>query len=763
MSQVKTHLRSNWRAYTLAGLSAVVIVAVSLGISAAVYQSKGESFVALNDGEEACKTSECTSKAAYMLETSDVEVDPCENFYEYTCGGFVEDKYLPSSAEFISTFTDIYNKLELSLLKILENAHKKLVKSGRTYSESDTGIDKATEFFTECMNVTNLDQRGVTPLMNILGSLGTGATAQGSRSRWSQDAVAFGNVEDYKFKTIRDLHLQQIPVFVKYFVAPDDGDSTRYTLNVRQGNLGLPDPSYYIETDDGSEGGQSVLDGYKKLMTEGLDLLREKSIATAAAKGQGTSQRSTTKNEVKAIVGLETKLAACHVPRNHFNYPKARYNVMDLPEADSLFPIGWKELFQEVLQGQTVLSNTRINIETPSALSCMTQVIEDTELSDIVSYMKWFSLLTLSDDLDEDMRDWRTRLASLTAGTGGDSRPRWQGCIRKTMLHYGYALSEAYIEEEFSPQSKESATGIVKAIKNAFVSRLPQLTWMDKASKKAAKKKAERMKYDIGYPDWVLDNEEVDEYYSQSEVDGGKFIESSISSVRANLARDLAKLFSRVDSGHWDVLPIDLNAYYAPTQNKIAFPAAILQAPFFENGLPPSVNYGALGMIVGHEFSHGFDSVGRKYNTRGNLKSWWTEEDNVNFEEMAQCFVDQYSQYEKDGMGQNGNLTLGENMADNAGLELAHHAFVQSRDRNKNSVLPNTPWTPEQLFFVSFGQIWCSSATPESVVKYLKTDFHSLPEFRVNGAVSNSPDFSRAFQCKAGSKMNPKHKCDTLY
>jgi endothelin-converting enzyme/putative endopeptidase len=333
-------------------------------------------------------------------------------------------------------------------------------------------------------------------------------------------------------------------------------------------------------------------------------------------------------------------------------------------------------------------------------------------------------------------------------------RPRWKRCVDATQAALGETIGKVYVDLRFAGPSKDIALEMIGDIEDAFEANLPDLAWMDDLTRQRAIEKKAAIKNKIGYPDEWRD-------YSSIRLNRKSYFDNNIAAVEFESNRQLAKIGNPVDEKEWLMTPQMVNAYYHPLLNEIAFPAGILQPPFFHRDFPAAMNYGGIGGVIGHELTHGFDDQGRKFDPSGQLREWWEPEVTEKFQARAECVDEFYSNYEVEPeVNVNGKLTLGENIADIGGLKQAYDAYKEWEKRNGNPKPLLEGLTNEQLFFVSWGQVWCSLATPERERLQVTTDSHSPAKFRVQGPVSNNPEFARAFTCTEGSPMNPANQCE---
>jgi membrane metallo-endopeptidase-like protein 1 len=348
--------------------------------------------------------------------------------------------------------------------------------------------------------------------------------------------------------------------------------------------------------------------------------------------------------------------------------------------------------------------------------------------------------------------------------TGADQdSSRWRTCVNFVHENFGMAVGRMFVTKHFDERAKANALSMIGDIRAAFIELLDEVTWLDNNTRTVARQKAAAMTENIGYPDYILNNTALDKDYEDVRIDPKKYFENVLSILNITTQISLRQLRQPVDKMRWSTPPAVVNAYYSNTKNRIMFPAGILQPPFYHENYPKFLNYGGIGMVIGHEITHGFDDMGRQLDKDGNLKQWWTDDVISTFKSRAQCIIDQYSNYSVTdvNLNLNGHRTQGENIADNGGLKQAFRAYRRliERQGQEEPVLPGLNMTSNQLFFLNFAQIWCGTARPESYIQYIRTNLHSPGQFRVIGTLSNSVDFAEAFHCPVNSRMNPANKC----
>jgi predicted metalloendopeptidase len=456
--------------------------------------------------------------------------------------------------------------------------------------------------------------------------------------------------------------------------------------------------------------------------------------------------------EAKTVLAVETGLAQVSMDRTERRDPKNRDHLMKTAEAQTLAPNF--ELAQYFAQNGSP-KFTKLNVGNPEFFKQVNEQLNSVPLADWKTYLRWRTINEYAPVLSKSFVDEDFEFNGKYLSGQKEMEPRWERCVRSTNSSLGMALGQLYVDRTFGPEGKERTMKMVKAIEAAMHQDIEQLDWMSDTTKQQAYKKLNTIVNNIGYPDKWRD-------YSSVEITRDDYAGNARRAAAFEVHRQLQKIDKPTDRKDWSMTPPTVNAYYRPPMNDINFPAGILQPPFYSKQMDDAVNYGGIGVVIGHELTHGFDDQGRKYDAEGNFKDWWTAEDGKQFEQRATCTADEYSSFVavKDDKGDvklNGRLTLGENTADNGGLKIAYMALTD--------IMGNTPvkeidgYTPQQRFFLAYGQIWCQNVTDQEARKRALTDPHSPGQWRVNGAVQNSAAFQQAFGCKAGQPMVRENAC----
>ena len=631
--------------------------------------------------------------------------DPCSDFYQYACGNWLKNMQIPADEPAWSrSFNEIQKRNELALKQILEEASKPGV--------SDPVTKKLGAYFGACMDEPAADKAGITPIRGLL------AKAKSVKDAKSLSAVVTA--------------LHQAGVFALFDVSPtqDADDATRWMANLDQNGLGLPDRDYYLRDDEKSK---KLRDTYRDHVARMLELA---GLSKARAESAAAD-----------VLSFETELAKISKTKVERRDPKGMFNRLNRDGVAKAVPsFAWDGYWKELGFPDT----QSIAVTAPKYFEGLQALIGSTKPAVWQSYLTWQVLHSTASLLSKPFVDEAFKLRQALTGQP-ELPPRWRRCVRATDDALGELLAQPYVKDYFPGDSKQSAQNMVAAISVAMGQDLDKLDWMDEATRSKAHEKLTALAYLIGYPNkWKS--------YDYA-VDPKAYAQNALASRGFELKRELTKVGKTVDREEWQMTPPTVNAYYDPQRNQMVFPAGILQPPFYgiNQGLP--VNAGAIGMVVGHELTHGFDDQGSQFDAKGNLSSWWSPAASAKFKEKISCVDQQYSAYEVEpGLHVNGALTLGENIADNGGLKLAFEAYRTLRADVKESVVADG-MTEDQQFFLGFAQGWCAAYRPDFERMVVQTNPHSPPRFRVRGPLTNLPQFAEAFSCKEGTPMHPKNTC----
>jgi putative endopeptidase len=634
----------------------------------------------------------------------DRTIDPCVDFFAYSCGGWIKKNPIPPDQSSWDTYSKMQDENLVQLRSILEAA-----------SAADANrkpVDqKIGDYYASCTDEKAIDAKGVDPLkpsLEQIAKISSKAQIADVAAAMISDGVLF------RFESTQDPHA-----------------ADQVIANADQGGLGLPDRDYYLKDDAKSV---ELRKGYLAHVQKMFELLGDKP-ETAAA-------------EAQTVMNIETGLAKGSMTRVERRDPKALDHKMTSAEFEKIAPaFQWQVYFAKV----GMLSLASLNVSSPGFFKTMSETLEKESLADWKTYLRWHLVHSDASHLSAPFLNENFAFYGKTLRGQEVLQARWKRCTEAVDGYLGEALGQAYVEKYFSPEAKQRAQKIVKEIETAMEQDINSLPWMSAATKQQALAKLHGMANKIGYPDKWRD-------YSKLEIVRGDELGNVERARKFEFDRQLAKIGKPVDRGEWGMTPPTVNAYYDPQMNDINFPAGVLQPPAFDPKSDAAPNYGDTGGTVGHELTHGFDDEGRQFDAQGNLRDWWTADDGKEFEKRASCISDQYSTYTiVDDVKINGKLTLGEDVADLGGLLLAYMAW--KADTTGQTLAPIDELTPDQRFFVGYGQSWCGQSRDETKRLRATVDPHSPEKYRTNGVVSNMPQFQEAFHCKAGSPMVNQNQC----
>lgn len=631
----------------------------------------------------------------------DFEADPCQDFYQFACGGWIEDTDIPADE---SRWVRSFNVIRDTNLEVLEEILK-----ASDPNASDPVEAKLGSFYQACIDEAAVEKAGMAPIQPLVKK------ARSIRSR--EDLTAL----------ITELHRHGIWAFWDISGVQDFKDATKVIAFVDHAGLGLPDRDYYFDEDK-----KDILEAYRQHVTRMFELAGHSKKKARAA--------------MKSVVELETQLAETAWTRVERRNPNNLYHPMTtdaLAAKVSTFP--WTEYFDAL--GHPGLSE--LNLTAPKFFDRVQQILSKTKPAQLRAYFEWRILEATAPTLSKAFDEEAFRFSQVLTGQE-EQKARWKRCVDATDRALGELLAQPYVERRFAGDSKTAAQSYVQAISAAFEDNLETLEWMDEQTQALASAKREKVAFLIGYPPkWKQYDFSTDGAYAANVLAARKW----------HVEDDLAQIGKPVDRDRWYMTPPTVNAYYSPLKNQMVFPAGILQPPFYSVDAGVAVNLGAMGMVVGHELTHGFDDQGSRFDAEGNLSNWWTDGVKQAFDERLACVEAQYSGYEAlPGLNLNGKLTLGENVADMGGVKLAFDAYRSLRAEERPVVADG--FSEDQQFFLATGQIWCAKVREAEARKRVQTDPHSPPKFRVNGALSNLPAFAEAFSCAEGTPMNPVDRCE---
>lgn len=650
-----------------------------------------------------------TAQSSIDLGYIDRAANPCESFYRYACGTWVKNNPIPADQARWGQFAVLADNNRKILRTILDKAA--VDRPGRGETDQKIG-----DFYATCLDEAAADRKGKTPIQPQL------------------DRIAKLTGKDALAEEIARLHSMGVPVFFSFTSGQDQKRSTEIIAQAFQGGLSLPERDFYLATDAKS------IDLRAKYFTHigKMFQLIGHPVTHATA-------------EAQAVLNIEIALAKVSLDIVARRNPNNIYHPMPVEDFAAISPaLNWKSYMKA-----RDVHVPKLNVAMPEFFKGLSQVLADTKLEDLRAYLAWHVIHGAANNLSLDFVKEDFDYFSKTLNGTREMEPRWKRCVASTDKALGEALGKAYVELTFGQEGKERTLRMVGEIELAMERDIDSLVWMSPETKQQALVKLHAVANKIGYPGKWRD-------YSSVKVVRGDLLGNQYRASAFALRRALAKIGQPVDKMEWGMTPPTVNAYYNPQQNNINFPAGILQPPFYYKGGDEAVNYGAIGAVVGHELTHGFDDQGRQFDGDGNVRDWWTPEDKKAFQERVDCLVKEYGNFTATAAGDlklNGRLTLGENGADNAGIRLAYMALQESLAAHTLNPEKKDGFTPEQRFFLGFAQIWCDNATEESARVQAKTNPHSPGRYRTDGVVQNMPEFQQAFGCKAGQPMVSANAC----
>ena len=684
------------------------LLAPSLLLSAALCSAQQYATPA----DESGPSSEPKKPISFDLSSIDKTADPCTNFYQYACGNWLKNNPIPSDQVRWGRFNELQERNAYLLYADLKSAAD---------APKSPLQKKYGDYFAACMDTSLADKLGAKPLdaeLTVIGSLSDKKQLAALNLQLEQQ---FGDGQLFNFGVQQDQH-----------------DSTKQILGTGQGGLTLPDRDYYLTDDDRSK---TLRDQYVAHVTRMFVLLGD------------TPEKAAT--EAADVLRIETALAKGSMARVEMRDPDKRYHIKTIDEISALAPdYNWKQF----LDGIGLQQATTINVASPGYVQTVNVELEAEPLSAIKSYMRWHAVHDAAPYLSKPFDAENFAFFNQTLQGQKEQQPRWKRCTRLTDAALGEAVGQDWVKQNFPPDAKANMEKLVTALEKALGEDIQSLPWMTDATKKEAEAKLGTIKQKIGYPNKWRD-------YSSLAVKRDDLVGNINRHDIFETRRNLAKFGKPVDDQEWGMTPPTVNAYYNPPQNNINFPAGILQPPFYSNAMDPAVNFGGIGVVIGHEMTHGFDDQGSKYDLHGNVRTWFTPDDLKQFQAKTGCIADEYSGFKvAEGQNLNGRLTLGENTADNGGIRIAFQALQETlasdpRALDGYSEGKKDDYTSAQRFFIGFGQVWCQNQTEQSARVLAKTDPHSTGEWRTNGTVQNFDEFGKAFGCKVGQPMMPANSC----
>ncbi|KAM8953141.1 neprilysin [Pelodytes ibericus] len=735
-----------------------VMIALSVIIAYATY----------NDG--ICKTPTCINAASRIISNMDTTVEPCKNFYQYACGGWLKKNVIPEDSVRHSTIDILSEQRDITLKGILEKRN-----------DSDISAVKKTKIFYEsCMDEGTKNSRKGQPLIATLPDIFDWPVAVENWERiygvWSaEESMSHLNAK-YAVGSI-----------INVFVEKDFQNNTVHVIYIDQPHSGLLSPDFY----ECSEFNEKVCSAYEGYMFYLVSLVRKERNLTI--------KYDQNREDIKRVFELEKAIANALVSSEIRRDPNSIYMKMTVSQIETDYPVildgkrlNWLSFINGAIKpgGISIKEDEEVVMFASDYIKKITNLANTFNARDFQNYLAWQYVKSVVEYLSWDYKNAAKLFNQLLVSSlgkqsavqckvsdlwyGSNTEPaNWKICNEVLLQYFADVLGRLYVEEAFSADSKEVVRGMITDIRQVFLEMLEDQEWMDEETKLKATFKASNIVEKIGFSDDLFDDEKLNKIYAgvsyKSEcsdvlkLKDDEYFENNLNYKEYAQILQMKRLRELTSPEEWTSGAAEINAEYVMDSNQIVFPAAILQPPFFHPLEPKALSYGGIGTVIGHEFTHGFDDTGKDRDENGNLINWWTEESFNKFNELSKCFVHQYGNYSWSSAGGellSGTGTLSENIADNGGLREAYKAYEKFlKKKGKEDILPGLDLTDKQLFFLGFSQIWCSAYTPDYALTSITEHEHSPGEFRVIGTLQNFPEFSEAFSCRSNDYMNPEHKC----
>jgi putative endopeptidase len=657
------------------------------------------------------QTSSSTKPApGFSLDIIDKSADPCVDFYQYACGNWIKNSEIPADQSQWVSFVELNERNKDIERGILEKAA--VGGAGR-----DSVDQKIGDLYGSCIDEKAVAAKGIAPLQPELARIAA-----------VKDKAAL-------IDEIAHVHMVGPNALFNFYSSSDLHNADQVIAYIDQGGLSLPDRDYYLKDDNPKM--KEMRQHLVEYVTESFSLAGH------------TPQHAV--DSAQTVLRIETALAKASMDRTARRDPKNRDHKMTRDEAVALGPNFYLNRYFVDIGAPNF---TQMNVTNPDFFKQVNATLESESLDSLKIYVNWQVLNAAAPWLSQPFVEANFKFQQNLTGQK-EIQARWKRCANLTDRELGEALGQKYVDATFGPEGKQRMLKMVDALEKSLAEDIHDLSWMSDETKKQAKVKLDAIRNKIGYPDVYRD-------YSSVVIKSGDLVGNISRANEFETKRDIAKIDKPLDRKEWGMSPPTVNAYYSSSFNEIVFPAGILQPPFFDKSMDDAVNFGGIGLVIGHELTHGFDDQGRKFDPQGNLHDWWTEQDGKEFEKRVSCVADEYSNFVAvDDLKLNGKLTLGENTADNGGARIALAALERmiADDKTGKEGRKIDGFTPEQRFFLGFARVWCEKRRPEVARMRVLTDPHSPGKYRVNGVVQNMPEFQKAWGCKAGQPMVAENAC----
>ncbi len=710
---------------TIAKLSAALALTVLLGAASAqnVFAQSSSAYKSPNASAQGGEPAKEPKLERFDPTLVDQTLDPCNDFYKYACNKWLTANPIPPDQVYWSTGSGLELWNEGILRETMEAASKNDASRGPVQQ-------KIGDYWAACMDESGIEAAGLKPLQPELDRI----AALKSKKDITLEVAHLHHA--FPGAWLGGDNQSNSPLFG--FTGQQDYDNASMVVaQIDQGGLSLPNRDYYLNTDEKS----------KDLLTKYRAHIQKMFVLAGEPEAQAAADAGT-------VIELETAMAKAQMDNVKRRDPKNINNKMSLVQVKALTPsIDWDGYLKAV----KAPTSDHYIVSSPDFFRAEEKLLSEHPLAHWQTYLRWQVIHRSAPNLTKALVDENFDFFAHTLAGAEQQLPRWRRCVHGADRDLGEALGQAYVDRAFPPDSKARTLQMVHSIETALGSDIQSLSWMSPTTKAQAATKLKGIEDKIGYPSHWRD-------YSSVKIVRDSWLSNVGQASSFEFERWVAKIGKPVDRAEWTMTPPTINAYYDPQLNTINFPAGILQPPFFDSTKDDSVNYGAIGMVIGHEIIHGFDDQGRKFDAQGNLRDWWTAEDAKQYDERGKCISDEYTQDVPDageGVKQNGLLTQGEDTADNGGIHLTMNALESSLKQQGKSLDDKGPdgWTYRQRFFLAYGFSWCANVRPQIARLIVTTDPHSLPVFRIDNVVSNMAEFQQAFNCKAGQKMVRANAC----